>query len=86
MSQSVKMTNKTKYMALHINFLRQELNNKTIQLKFIALTKPLTAELSDKYRNLILYGFNNKEVLDEENIFLLANGGLMEALNEDIIV
>ena len=56
---------------MRINFIREQINNNTITLVFIptekqvadVLTKPLSQEKFEKFSNIILSGFNNKDPL-----------------------
>lgn len=77
LSETIKSTNKTKYMLLYINFMRQELNNRRIRLVFVRSgdnvadyhTKALTVEVSEKHRGKIMRGFGNVPIVEESVAF-----------------
>jgi len=66
--ETLKTSHKTKHMNMRINFLREQILNKVIKLVFVTtenqvadiMTKALPRILFEKFKNILLYGFNNK--------------------------
>jgi hypothetical protein len=66
--ETLKSTHNTKHINLRINFIREQVSSRAIQLKFVRteeqvadiFTKPLPRELFEKFKNIILNGFGNE--------------------------
>lgn len=81
--KTMKQSEKTGSINMQINSIRQQMNMRKIQLKFIAstenvadiLTKPLPREIFEKHRRRILSGFNSED-------FETVLGSVAIAINE----
>jgi len=66
--ETLNSTHNTKHINLRINFIREQVSSRAIQLKFVRteeqvadiFTKPLPRELFEKFKNIILNGFGNE--------------------------
>jgi exoribonuclease II len=79
-----KINHKVRHINIRINYIRELINNKVIELHFIAsnfnvadvLTKPLASESFHQHSNILLYGFkaNNLErILSNHHTHLVFN-------------
>jgi hypothetical protein len=65
--ETLKSSHKTKHINMRINFMREQIINRTIKLKFVPtedqvadiLTKALPKPTFEKFKNILLNGFNN---------------------------
>jgi hypothetical protein len=66
---TLKQSNRTKHINLRINYIREQINLRNIELKFLpselnvadVLTKPLTGDIFLKHRRKLLHGFDGRE-------------------------
>jgi hypothetical protein len=68
--ETLRSSHKTKHINMRINFIREQVNNRNIQLKFIrsedqvadVLTKALPLELFAKHSKHLLSGFGMQQL------------------------
>jgi len=73
--ETLKSSHKTKHINMRINFMREQIINRTIKLKFVPtedqvadiLTKALPRATFEKFRKILLNGFNNDNQIDNNN-------------------
>jgi hypothetical protein len=74
----LKMTNRTRHIQKVINFIREQINARVINLKFIpgtlnpadVLTKPLSREPYHRHTTTLLEGFNGRLDLEKKRAYL----------------
>jgi hypothetical protein len=80
------MTQKSKHIQMRINFIRECINNRIVEIVFVpsefnvadVLTKPLADVLFNEHANKLLYGFNS------DLSYILSNNITYEQVNISI--
>jgi hypothetical protein len=84
--KTLKMTQKSKHIQMRINFIRECINNRIVEIVFVpsqynvadVLTKPLADVLFNEHANKLLYGFNG------DLLYILSNNITYEQVNISI--